>query len=1071
MSIIHAEKCRATTFAWLLLFLISGGQATYSQTYFFDNYGVKQGLREQKIYTLHQDSNDYLWLGTANGLSRFDGRNFRNFTRADSLAPGGVVSIFEDSMGYLWFGHLNGGITRFNGQKFERVRMDSLTIKGDVTSIAVAGKKIWFTTTSQGALMAEYPVKDIGKVKVKQYTGRDNLSDQTVGAAVLADTSYICITNGGLMRRFNDEENKFEIFRMPHYTTYFATITLMQDSKGNLWFGTYNGGLYKYILSQSKMQVIDLIRSGMSSNWVSCITEDRKGNIWIGTWGGGIAMIEDSVPRIYNNSNGLIPNKISDILADVEGNILISDHDNGLTVFKGDAFITYNAKEYTPKDEKYKPGQSINAIYEDKNGEVWFGTNAGIARFTPGSGKDPVIYNRATNELYEDIKYIHRDSEGNLWIGSTDGGVIVYNISRQRFEAQPFVNSYFPTNLGMVTAMEIDRKNNIWIGTVDGVIRGTIGAENFQRIISMDSLTVARITALYSDPSGDVWIGTEPRANSPTLIRYIANKDEFRTIPAFTGVKPTSMVMDKKGVLWIGTNEGLRAFRNDSVFLSISTSDGLLSDVINLLEAGDDGSILIGTNNGLNRYFPDTKRIFSYTAKNGFTGIETRPGAVFRNGKGDYWFGTTDGAVRFTPSKASTESLEPLTHLLGMSVNYIPREMKQGMKLKYNEKTIIFDYNSICLTNPDVVKYKVKLEGADADWQPVTSQTRAIFSSLPAGKYTFMVTASNSQGVWNTDPVTFSFTIKPPFYFSWWFVLIVLVLAAVIIIAYVKVRERSLVREKEVLEEKVKERTAEVVQKSMEIEEKNKDITASIRYAERIQRAMLPRDDLFSETFVLFMPKDIVSGDFYWMHGDKDRQYIAVCDCTGHGVPGAFMSIIGHNSLNKVVREYGITRPASILDRLNTEVLKALMQRNEEVINDGMDMGLIAFDRKEMVVEYAGAYNPLYLVRKGEVLIYKGDRFPIGMTAISDKKSFANTKVEVQPGDMLYMCSDGYADQFGSDEIKKYKSGNVKKLLSEIWSMPVEEQKKRLLDETLAWRGNLPQVDDILFVGTRIPAN
>jgi serine phosphatase RsbU (regulator of sigma subunit) len=207
------------------------------------------------------------------------------------------------------------------------------------------------------------------------------------------------------------------------------------------------------------------------------------------------------------------------------------------------------------------------------------------------------------------------------------------------------------------------------------------------------------------------------------------------------------------------------------------------------------------------------------------------------------------------------------------------------------------------------------------------------------------------------------------------------------------------------------------------------------------------------------------------MHRDCDLEYIAVCDCTGHGVPGAFMSIIGHNSLNKVVRELGIKEPASILDRLNTEVLKALKERNEEIINDGMDMALIAFNRKDNTLEFAGAYNPLYVVRKGEVFMYKGDRFPIGMTAISDKKSFTNQKVDILPGDMLYMCSDGYADQFGTTEIKKFKSGNVKKLLSEIWWMPAEEQKKRLMNETLAWRGELPQVDDILFVGTRIPEN
>ena len=393
---------------------------------------------------------------------------------------------------------------------------------------------------------------------------------------------------------------------------------------------------------------------------------------------------------------------------------------------------------------------------------------------------------------------------------------------------------------------------------------------------------------------------------------------------------------------------------------------------------------------------------------------------------GDLWFGTANGATHLKPDKTVTQGLEPLTHILSMRVNYEPREMTAGMKLGHNEKSILFDYYSICLTNPDVVRYKVKLEGADDNWRPVTDQTRAIYSALRPGKYTFNVIAINSQGIWNSKPVTFHFIIKPPFYLTWWFILISIVTIVVIIVMYINIREQNLVKEKIMLEEKVKERTAEVVQKSMEIEEKNRDITASIRYAERIQRAMLPREDTFHDTFVLFMPKDIVSGDFYWMYDNGDWQFIAAVDCTGHGVPGAFMSIIGHNSLNKVVREYGLTRPSAIVDQLNIEVMKSLLQRHEKAINDGMDLALIAFNKKNFTLEFAGAYNPLYVVRKGEVFVYKGDRFPIGMTTMDEKKSFTNQSVDIQPGDMLYMCSDGYADQFGSPEVKKYKSGNVK---------------------------------------------
>jgi len=1060
MPDIEAIKRQTKRFVWLVLFLPVTVLQVEAQKYFFDNYSIKQGLSEQKVYTLLQDSKDYLWLGTANGLSRFDGKKFENFTSRDSLATGGVKCIIEDSLGYIWFGHLNGGITRYDGQKFEKAGFDSLSITGDITGLAQVKNKIWFTSYNEGAIMADFPVTDIKHIKVKQFTGKDGLSDRVSGAAVTRDTALICISDVGL-RKYNVEEKKFENYRMPHMTTYFNSTCLIEDKKGNLWFGTYNGGIYKYIMSESRMEEIDLPRIGVPSNWVTCITEDSKGRIWVGTWGAGIVVFDGDKIQRFNTENGLKAIRIYDIIEDIEGNILIADQNNGLTIYKGDAFITINEKEILPDP-------NVNAIFQDKTGAMWFGTNAGISRYFPGSDKKPVIYNQASNSIYEYIKFFREDRDGNLWIGANEGGMILYNMKTSKFESQPYINSTLP-RIDQIKALEIDKQNNLWIGTVEGVAVGTINEQNFKRYNYMDSLLIDMITVLYCDPNGDMWIGTEPRGDKPGLIKYNAVKKDFKKISALAGIIPKALVMDSKGVLWIGTSEGLKAFRNDSIISSLTQEDGLLSNVINLLAVGKNGSIYIGTNNGLNRYFPESKRIFSYTERNGFTGIETKPGAVYESPEGDLWFGTANGATRLSPDKTSTAESEPLTHIMGMRINYAVREMISGMKLSYNERSVLFDYYSICLTNPDVVRYKVKLEGADKDWQPLTDQTRAIYSALPSGKYTFNVKARNSQGVWNSHPVTFYFTIKPPFYLTWWFILISVVLIVIIVVTYIQIRERNLIREKIILEEKVKERTAEVVQKSMEIEEKNRDITASIRYAERIQRAMLPKENMFNDTFVLFLPKDIVSGDFYWMYDNGDWQFIAVVDCTGHGVPGAFMSIIGHNSLNKVVREYGLTRPSAIVDQLNIEVMKSLLQRHEKAINDGMDLALIAFNKRKFTLEYAGAYNPLYVVRKGEVTTYKGDRFPIGMTTMDEKKQFTNQNVDIQPGDMLYMSSDGYADQFGSEEVTKFKSGNLKKLLSEIGHLPVNEQKDRLEKVLLDWKGDLEQIDDILIIGTRIP--
>ena len=616
MYTINFIKSQTRLIVWLILFLPVTNLAGQTQKYFFDNYSVKQGLSEQKVYTLLQDSKDYIWLGTANGLSRFDGKKIENFTSGDNLAAGGVKSITEDSLGYIWFGHLNGGITRYDGQKFEQVSFDSLKLTGDVTGIVQIKNQLWFTSSNEGAIQVDYPVRDLQHMKAKLFRGKEGLSDQVFGATKLRDGSLICVTAVGL-KKYNNEEKKFEGFRMPHMTTYFSTSCLFEDSHKNLWFGTYNGGVYKYIMSESRMEYYDLIRMCVASNFVFCINEDNQGRIWIGTWGGGIALFDGDKFRKFNSGDGLIPTNIYKIIEDVEGNILIADRDNGLTIYKGDASNTIIEKEILPNP-------NVNAICEDLTGGVWFGTNSGISRYYPGGEKKTLFFNKINNAISDDIRFIKLDKEGNIWIGSNDGGVIMYNVKTSRFEAQPYINSTIYKD-GKVRGMEIDKNNNLWIGTSDGVAEGTINGQNFKRYNSMDSVIIAEISALYCDPEGDMWIGIEKIGGKlPGVIKFNSVAKDFKRIPALSGILAKTLVMDKKGILWIGTSEGLKAFGNDSVIFTITQKDGLLSNNINLLSTGDDGSIYIGTNNGLNRYFPETKRMFSYTERNGFTGIETK---------------------------------------------------------------------------------------------------------------------------------------------------------------------------------------------------------------------------------------------------------------------------------------------------------------------------------------------------------------------------------------------------------------------------------------------------------------
>ncbi len=268
----------------------------------------------------------------------------------------------------------------------------------------------------------------------------------------------------------------------------------------------------------------------------------------------------------------------------------------------------------------------------------------------------------------------------------------------------------------------------------------------------------------------------------------------------------------------------------------------------------------------------------------------------------------------------------------------------------------------------------------------------------------------------------------------------------------------------------------EVETQKLLVEEKNKDIMDSIAYAKRIQSAILPPGKIVKEylkdSFILYKPKDIVAGDFYWIEHKDDKILFAAADCTGHGVPGAMVSVVCNNGLNRAVREHGLTDPGKILDKTRDIIIQEF-EKSEEEVKDGMDIALCSLEfpsPKErdgrVRLQYAGAHNPLWIIRNGEILETKSDRQPIGVSRIS--KPFTTHTIELQKGDTLYIFSDGYVDQFGGEKAKKFKSKAFKKLLLSIQNKSMEDQ-RLLLDENFeSWRGKLEQIDDVCIIGVKI---
>ncbi len=255
------------------------------------------------------------------------------------------------------------------------------------------------------------------------------------------------------------------------------------------------------------------------------------------------------------------------------------------------------------------------------------------------------------------------------------------------------------------------------------------------------------------------------------------------------------------------------------------------------------------------------------------------------------------------------------------------------------------------------------------------------------------------------------------------------------------------------------------------LEKQKKELNDSIRYASYIQKALLPSQNEinhhFTHNFILNMPRDVVSGDFYWFYRLKNKIIFTVADCTGHGVPGAFMSVLGISVLNQIVLSHKDISAGSILDLLREYVMKMLHQTGEaEEQKDGMDiaLGIIDFSTNEM--QFAGAFNPVYIVRNGNLTKLNGDRMPIGIDYI-EEKPFKNQTIPLEHDDMLYISSDGYVDQFGGEEGKKFKHKSFNELLIKASNLHVDDQKELLYQKINEWKGNYNQVDDIMVLGIR----
>ncbi|MCX7861960.1 MAG: SpoIIE family protein phosphatase [Bacteroidales bacterium] len=1085
----------------------------------FEHYSVDDGLSQSSVNYIFQDKKGFLWFATQDGLNKFDGYTFtvyqHNPLDTNSISSNWIYGIDEDDLGFIWVATQNG-VNRLN-PKTGKFKHYYLTNNKNETTEEVyrilAGNNgdVWYIT-AKTLFKLDTTTGIVSRFEHEIDYFVSNKTDK--GYPMLDDGEGIWIGSASGLFYFIKKLEVFKPFKnIPGDNNTISNnyITgLAFDDKGYLWIAT-RYGLNKYDRKKNKFThyFVDEknTNNGPSNNIISDVCWSKKGLLWIATFGGGLNAYDPSNNVFYHykkdegTENSLYSNYLLSLYEDRSLNLWIGLDADGLE--KGDLKpqkfqIIRSSKT---KDGLHLTSNAIGSIYLENDSILWIGTwENGLNIVNRNTNQTKVVSTNSTPDriIGNNIHAILKDSRGLIWIGTRNGISIFDNKTKKFYDADNFfktdINSKF--NDLRIYDLKEDFKGNIWISTKNGLFRYNYDSKTINSFFfnEDDSLSLYDNTVLVTlcDKNGFVWIGTKSGLN-----RFDYNTNKFFRIAYKKSFIPQKNLriyqapsnpyiyhlcedLFDENILWIGTGSGLNKFYKQTQTFEIYTiEDGLPNGTIYELIQDKNGNLWMSTNRGIAFFNTQTKKFISYNTDDGLQGLEFNNGASFIAPNGEIFFGGINGITVINPSQQKLNIFLP--NVVFTTLEKIDGHGKKQVynitdekviELNYNDHSIIFHFAALEYTKPQNNNFAYMLEGITNTWVSIENKNMLEIGVLSPGEYKLLIKGSNNDGVWNEEPTAITIIVHPPFYKTIYAYILYGLILISIVYWYVRSRSKKLKAANEALREKQLS-ALEIARQKEELSIKNKNITDSINYAKRIQEALLPSEYLFRkllpDSFILYKPRDIVSGDFYWVTEKESKIFVAAVDCTGHGVPGAFMSIIGYDLLKNITREQNIEDPAEILNLLNLGVSDTFSKQSyNDEIKDGMDMGLLVIDRINKQLQYAGAFNPLYIIRNKQLIEIKGNRFSIGKMEGNEHKKFDLHTLEYENNDMLYLFSDGYADQIGGPMQKKFKFRRFQHLLLSIHSLPLNKQKDFLNETFETWKGEMEQVDDILIIGIRL---
>ena len=1021
-----------------------------------------------------QDDKGFMWFGTQDGLNKYDAYQIRVFkndpTNPNSLSSSDITCIKQIKTDLILIGTREGlnffnpvteKFTAINNIKGLNVKINTIA-KFDSTNAIIGSDEGLFliNLTSKNVKAFPFPIEE--KVNVK-------------AILELKNTFYIGTKEKGLWTLHKNKLERINFIK-PDYLKFdineIESIYDLKEYAGKLYLGSKSNGIFKVNLSDFEIENKISFDFSVNSNFINKM-EILNSKIYVATGNGFIIhnLLNEKQNQYINNNNqhSIANDLVKTVFIDKEENIWLGTEIGGVDVsFKQTQKFPNN--EY---DENYELKNIYSFLEEDNN--CYLGGENLVKQYNIKTKKiindlGKLISGNYALSFYKDNDFI--------WIGCYGKGLIRYNTKTK--ETKKILNESFGNTILFL------KSNSYYLyacSVGDGLFEINLKTLEYKNYTQNDGLPSPSINTLFVDSKNNVWLGmidgglvklkTYPNGKKLQILQIYKNDKKQNQIASNTVL---SVNEDKNGNIWIATSAGLSKLLPDNSFRNFYEKDGLPNTYLYSLLKDSLNNFWMSSNNGIIKFNPllveRDIQFKHYSIKDGLVNTEYNIGAAHISKNGNIYFGGANGFNVFRPNAIKDNLIPAKTYIVSYKrggknvetdslINY-----KKHLKLSWRENYFQFEVVALDYTDPSKNRFSYKLEGYDNEWSAPSNIRYISYTELSGGEYTLKIKASNNDGVWNETPYEIKITVVPPFWKTTWFYVLVAIFGSAGVIAFTQYRTRAIKKENKLLENKVSERTKELA-------EKNKDITSSIEYAKRIQEAILPSKDVIfkklQKAFILYKPKDIVSGDFYWFAEKNGFNIFAVVDCTGHGVPGAFMSMIGHNLLHQIVLEKGIINPGEILNALHKGVQESLRQGQNEInTNDGMDVSLIAVNYTDKIVKWAGANRPLVLINTaGEYFKYDGNKFPVGGAQLDTNRQFTTHQINVTNA-MAYMFSDGYADQFGGEKGKKYMVKKFNDLLMVIYHTSPEVQRAELEKSFEQWKLNHEQVDDVLVVGIGI---